>query len=182
VKRLIFAFLLLPAIAMAQSLPSGNTRTGLSVQMGPNGATVAVNGKPLPGSVPPECSDVDCLTRADINAAANAIVAIGQYPCTDTSEKPATCWLKVSIATRSALSHDLILFKPIVSETQIGAPQIANPNKLTNAEMVQQLKWGQQEVPVPGLVKISEADLDLANNPQITPVMEANLSAILKSK
>lgn len=132
------------------------------------------------------------ISRIDAMSAFNAISQIGEYQDSIKQagqEVPVKRFLKVSPAMRSTLQHDATVLRALSLETmalnQSGDAQIdADPKYTTDdarrsAKVAAQTVIGQQMVSV-DLMRFSEGDLALGDNPQITPSLGAALSALIQ--
>lgn len=122
------------------------------------------------------------MTRAEVNAAFNAIVSIGQYKTAvrqGGQDVVVDKFLDVSLAMRSTLLHDMTLLRAVASETSRlndEARMRLLDDKAYGAEV---LAIAEQKVKVEGLIRFTEKDLQLDKNPQITPMWGAALSALM---
>jgi hypothetical protein len=130
----------------------------------------------LLATAPAMAQTPETISRLEAAQASNAIAEIGQYQCPNSgpgAQPVVTCFLKVPVPMRSVLAHDMRILLEITKENQAALPP--------NASVNDQAKLGEQKVPVPDLQKFTEDDLHLADNPQITPVIEAMLAPLMKS-
>lgn len=124
------------------------------------------------------------MTRAEATEAFNAIAQIGQYQVVAKQggqEVATTKFLDVSLAMRSTLIRDTSILRSVALETgklQEQARARLADDKAYNAELV---AISQQKVPIDGLIRFSETDLQLDKNPQITPIIGSFL-VVLEAK
>lgn len=123
------------------------------------------------------------MARVDAMSAFNALYAISEYT---TSAKQGgqdvvvKKFLDVALPTRSALTHDLTVLKAVAMETV--KLQDDAKARLSGKELdVEMTAIAQQKVSVEGLMLITEADLQLDKNPQITLPL-ASILEVIESK
>lgn len=124
------------------------------------------------------------ITRGDAVAAFNAIGAIGQYKTAvkqGGQEVPVDKFLAVSPAMRSTLIRNAAALKPIVMDT-LALQENAKRRLGDSAELAAEIEKIAQTIVPADVVLFTEADLQLAENPQITPLVGMALSPLVAKK
>lgn len=131
-------------------------------------------------AVPASAAEPVSMTRIDVMNAFNALAAIGEYTTAAKQggqDVVVKKYLDVALPTRSALTHDLTVLKAVSMETiklQDDAKARLSGKEL-DAEMA---AIAGQKVPVDGLIFITEAELQLDKNPQITLLIGSALEPL----